>query len=120
MTLQPTGITLHQESRQLQISFDDEKTFNLPYEYLRVYSPSAEVKGHFPGEEILQVGKREVGIKDVSPSGSYAINIFFDDGHETGIYTWEYLHFLGLNQLKFWEAYLQKMGAAGESRDSNK
>jgi DUF971 family protein len=117
MTPQPTGITLHQQSRSLEISFADSSTFNLPYEYLRVHSPSAEVKGHAPGEEVLQVGKRNVGIKDVAPAGSYALQITFDDGHDTGIFSWEYLHELGSRQSEIWNAYLEKMTAAGESRE---
>jgi len=117
MAHQPTGITLHQESRLLEISFADDGAFSLPYEYLRVHSPSAEVKGHFPGEEILQVGKMNVGIKDVAPSGSYALQITFDDGHDSGIFTWEYLHELGSRQSEIWNAYLEKMAAAGESRE---
>lgn len=118
MAIQPTGITLHQESRLLEIAFADGATFNLPYELLRVYSPSAEVKGHGPGEEVLQVGKKNVGIKDVAPSGSYALQITFDDGHDSGIYSWEYLHRLGSQQAFLWNDYLQRMQAAGQSRES--
>lgn len=117
MAHQPSAITLHQESCLLEISFADAGIFSLPYEYLRVFSPSAEVKGHFPGEEILQVGKQNVGIKDVAPAGSYALQITFDDGHDSGIYTWEYLHELGARQAEMWNAYLQRMAAAGESRE---
>ncbi len=120
MALQPTGITLHQESCLLEISFADDERFSLPYEFLRVNSPSAEVKGHFPGEEVLQVGKKHVHIKDVAPSGSYALQITFDDGHDSGIYTWEYLHELGSHQAALWDAYLEKMAAAGESRESKR
>lgn len=118
MAIQPTGITLHQESRLLEITFAEGTTFNLPYELLRVYSPSAEVKGHGPGEEVLQVGKKNVGIKDVAPSGSYALQITFDDGHDSGIYSWEYLHRLGSQQAVLWNDYLQRMQAAGQSRES--
>lgn len=118
MAIQPTGITLHQESRLLEITFAEGTTFNLPYELLRVYSPSAEVKGHGPGEEVLQVGKKNVGIKDVAPSGSYALQITFDDGHNSGIYSWEYLHRLGSQQAVLWNDYLQRMQAAGQSRES--
>ncbi|MFA6121617.1 MAG: DUF971 domain-containing protein [Sideroxydans sp.] len=120
MSYQPTGITLHQESHLLEIGFTDGQTFNFPYEYLRVYSPSAEVKGHFPGEEVLQVGKKDVRIKDVAPSGSYALQITFDDGHDSGIYTWEYLHELGSRQSELWQDYLERMVAASASRETKR
>ncbi|MDH2917399.1 MAG: DUF971 domain-containing protein [Gallionella sp.] len=118
MSFQPTGITLHQESRLMEIGFADGQTFSFPYEYLRVYSPSADVKGHFPGEEVLQVGKKNVRIKDVAPSGSYALQITFDDGHDSGIYTWEYLHELGSRHAELWHEYLERMAAANASRES--
>ena len=113
----PTGITLHQKSRVLEIAFADGRTFRLPYEFLRVYSPSAEVRGHGPGQEVLQVGKREVGILALEPVGSYAVQPQFSDGHSTGIYSWEYLYELGENQDELWKDYLQKLGAAGATRD---
>jgi len=113
----PTGITLHQQSRVLEVSFDDGRTFRLPYEFLRVYSPSAEVRGHGPGQETLQTGKREVAIKDVEAVGHYAIRPMFSDGHNSGIYSWEYLYGLGARQTELWEEYLQRLAAAGASRD---
>jgi DUF971 family protein len=116
MTDQPTEITLHQQSRLLEIAFDDGARFKLPFEFLRVYSPSAEVRGHGPGQEVLQVGKSNVIINNVIPVGSYAIKIEFDDGHDTGLYSWEYLYDLGKNQDALWQDYLQRMAAAGASR----
>lgn len=112
----PTDIRLHQTSRVLEIAFDDGRSFRLPYEYLRVFSPSAEVRGHGPGQEVLQVGKREIEIRQVEPVGSYAIQPTFSDGHATGIYSWDYLYQLGLEQDTRWAAYLKQMEAAGESR----
>jgi DUF971 family protein len=113
----PTGITLHQKSRVLEIAFSDGRSFRLPYEYLRVYSPSAEVRGHGPGQEVLQVGKRAVEIRAVEPVGSYAMQPQFSDGHSTGIYSWDYLYELGENQEKYWSQYLEKLSAAGASRE---
>lgn len=112
----PTDIRLRQTSRVLEIAFDDGRSFRLPYEYLRVFSPSAEVRGHGPGQEVLQVGKREIEIRQVEPVGSYAIQPTFSDGHATGIYSWEYLYQLGLEQDTRWAAYLKQMEAAGASR----
>lgn len=112
----PTDIRLHQTSRVLEIKFDDGRSFRLPYEYLRVFSPSAEVRGHGPGQEVLQVGKREIEIRQVEPVGSYAIQPTFSDGHATGIYSWDYLYQLGLEQDTRWAAYLKQMEAAGASR----
>jgi DUF971 family protein len=117
MSEQPTEIKLHQQSRMLEITFDDGSTFQLPCEYLRVYSPSAEVAGHGPGQEVLQVGKKGVGITTLEPVGSYAVQINFDDGHDTGLYTWEYLYKLGKNQSALWQQYLDRMAAAGASRE---
>jgi DUF971 family protein len=114
----PTGITLHQKSRVLEIVFSDGRSFRLPYEFLRVYSPSAEVRGHGPGQEVLQVGKRAVEIRALEPVGSYAVQPTFSDGHSTGIYSWEYLHELGENQEKLWAQYLEKLAAAKASRDA--
>ena len=113
----PTGITLHQKSRVLEITFADGRVFRLPFEFLRVYSPSAEVRGHGPGQEVLQVGKREVDILSLEPVGSYAVQPQFSDGHHTGIYSWDYLYELGENQISLWEKYLQKLALAGASRE---
>ena len=113
----PTEITLHATSRVLEIAFDDGKVFKLPFEFLRVYSPSAEVRGHGPGEETLQLGKRDVTITQLDPVGHYAVQPQFSDGHNTGIYAWEYLYELGHNQQKLWSQYLDKLKAAGASRE---
>jgi DUF971 family protein len=113
----PTGITLHQKSRILEIAFSDGRTFRLPYEFLRVYSPSAEVRGHGPGQEVLQVGKRNVEIRGLEPVGSYAVQPQFSDGHNTGIYSWEYLYELGEDQERLWSQYLEKLKAANASRE---
>jgi DUF971 family protein len=112
----PTDIRLHQTSRVLEIAFDDGRSFRLPYEYLRVFSPSAEVRGHGPGQEVLQVGKREIEIRQVEPVGSYALQPTFSDGHATGIYSWDYLYQLGLEQDTRWAAYLKQLEAANASR----
>lgn len=117
MSEQPTEIKLHQQSRILEISFSDNACFQLPYEFLRVYSPSADVSGHGPGQEVLQVGKRQVGVTGAIPAGSYAMQINFDDGHETGLYAWEYLYNLGKNQALLWQDYLDRLESAGASRD---
>ena len=100
----------------MEIAFDDGRTFRLPYEYLRVFSPSAEVRGHGPGQEVLQFGKRDVEIRSLEPVGSYAVQPTFSDGHATGIYSWEYLYELGTEQDARWAAYLQHLEAAGKSR----
>ena len=113
----PTGITLHQKSRILEIAFSDGRTFRLPYELLRVYSPSAEVRGHGPGQEVLQVGKRHVEIRGLEPVGSYAVQPQFSDGHNTGIYSWDYLYELGEDQERLWSQYLEKLKAANASRE---
>ncbi|HEV3241220.1 MAG TPA: DUF971 domain-containing protein [Casimicrobiaceae bacterium] len=113
----PTEIKLHQASRAMELSFADGTSFRMPYEYLRVYSPSAEVRGHGPGQETLQIGKREVTITDVEAVGHYAIRPKFSDGHETGIYSWEYLYDLGVRQQELWERYLGRLAGAGASRD---
>lgn len=114
---QPTGITLHQASRVLEIAFEDGKSFRLPCEFLRVYSPSAEVRGHGPGQEVLQAGKRAVEIRRVEPVGSYAVQLVFSDGHDTGIYSWDYLYDLGENQQRLWDEYLRRLAEAGAQRD---
>jgi len=113
----PTEIKLHQKSRVLEIAFADGRSFRLPYEYLRVYSPSAEVRGHGPGQEVLQTGKRAVEIRNLEPVGSYAVQPQFSDGHGTGIYSWEYLYELGEKQEQWWADYLTKLEKAGASRD---
>ena len=115
----PTEIKLHQGSRVMELSFADGTVFRLPYEYLRVYSPSAEVRGHGPGQETLQTGKREVTITDVEAVGHYAIRPKFSDGHDTGIYSWDYLHDLGVRQDALWQQYLGRMASAGASRDAD-
>ena len=113
----PTDITLHQKSGVLDVAFDDGKRFSLPVEYLRVHSPSAEVRGHGPGQEVLQAGKRQVGVAAIEPVGVYAVKLVFTDGHDTGIYSWEYLYDLGERQESNWKAYLARLQAAGKSRD---
>ncbi|UCC56295.1 MAG: DUF971 domain-containing protein [Gammaproteobacteria bacterium] len=115
-TPKPTEISLHQKSRVLEISFADGAHFRLPYEFLRVYSPSAEVQGHGPGQGVLQVGKEDVNITRVDPVGNYAIQPHFDDGHDTGIYSWETLYEFGKNQEAYWNEYLEKLEAAGHQR----
>ena len=114
---QPTEIKLHQASRVLEIAFANGRHFRLPYEFLRVHSPSAEVRGHGPGQETLQVGKRDVTIRTVEPVGHYALRPAFSDGHDTGIYSWEYLYELGERQDEMWRRYLERLDAAGASRD---
>jgi len=116
-TPQPTQIKLHQASRVLEIAFANGRHFRLPYEFLRVYSPSAEVRGHGPGQETLQAGKRDVTIDSVEPVGHYALRPTFSDGHATGIYSWDYLYELGERQDEMWRRYLERLGAAGASRD---
>jgi len=113
----PTEINLHQVSRILDIAFDDGRRFELPVEYLRVYSPSAEVRGHGPGQETLQVGKREVNIQAIEPVGMYAVKFVFSDGHDTGIYSWEYLYELGTKRDANWKSYLARLEQAGKLRD---
>ena len=112
----PVEIKLHQRSRILELHFDDDMQCHLSCEYLRVYSPSAEVRGHGPGQEVLQVGKEDVGIEQIIPSGNYAVKIIFDDGHDSGIYTWTYLHELGVNYEPYWQDYLNRLSQAGHMR----
>lgn len=112
----PTDINLHQQSRILEVAFDDGSHFELPCEYLRVYSPSAEVQGHGPGQEVLQLGKEDVNITAIEPVGNYAIQLEFDDGHNTGIYSWETLYLLGRNQEEMWANYLERLEKAGHKR----
>lgn len=116
-TPMPTEIKLHQKSRMLEIAFSDGQRFELPCEFLRVYSPSAEVRGHGAGQEVLQVGKKEVEISDVQPVGSYAVQLVFSDGHDSGLYSWDYLHDLGVNQEALWQRYLERMNEAGARRE---
>ncbi len=117
---QPTGLTVRKQSRILEIEFDDGSAFSLPFELLRVYSPSAEVRGHGPGQETLQTGQRHVDIAAVEPVGNYAIKPAFSDGHDSGIFSWEYLHHLGTNQEALWEDYLRRLEAAGFTRESGR
>jgi DUF971 family protein len=117
-TPSPTDIVLHTTSRVLEIAFDDGARFRLPFEFLRVYSPSADVRGHGPGQETLQVGKRNVTIDELQPVGHYAIQPTFSDGHDSGIYAWDYLYELGTQQERLWGEYLQRLEAAGASRDT--
>ena len=114
----PTEITLHQQSNRLEIAFDDGSRFQLPVEFLRVYSPSAEVRGHGKGQETLQTGKREVTITALEPVGSYGIRPTFSDGHDSGIFSWDVLHYLGANQDALWADYLARLAAAGASREA--
>ena len=116
-TPRPIEIKLHKQSRLLEISFADGRTFQFSCEFLRVYSPSAEVSGHGPGQEILQTGKQEVNINNIDPVGSYAIQINFSDGHNTGLYSWDLLYGYGMNQNDMWQHYLRRMDEAGASRE---
>ena len=114
---QPTEIKLHRKSKVLELAFSDGRTFRLPCEYLRVHSPSAEVRGHGPGQETLQFGKRDVEITDIEPVGHYAIQLTFSDGHDTGIYSWDLLYGYGEKQDAMWASYLKRLEEAGQSRD---
>jgi len=113
----PEALTLHGQSRVLEIGFSDGKTFRIPFELMRVYSPSAEVQGHGPGQETLQTGKREVDIIDLVQVGNYAVQPTFSDGHNTGIFSWDYLYHLGLNEAQLWTQYNERLQAAGMQRD---
>lgn len=113
----PTDIVLHRESRKLEIAFDDGSRFELPCEFLRVHSPSAEVQGHGPSQRVLQTGKKMVNINAIEPVGRYGVKLVFDDGHDTGIYSWKTLYDLGANQEAFWEQYLSELEEAGASRE---
>jgi len=114
----PTEISVRSASRLLEVAFSDGRRFSFPFEYLRVFSPSAEVRGHGPGQEKLQVGKRNVTILGLEPVGHYAVQPSFSDGHDTGLYSWDYLYELGLHQDAFWEDYLRRLADAGASRDA--
>jgi DUF971 family protein len=114
----PQDITVHNASRVLEVAFSDGKSFRIPFELMRVYSPSAEVQGHGPGQETLQTGKRDVGIVALESVGNYAVQPTFSDGHESGIYAWDYLYFLGSQQEELWNDYQQRLQAAGVDRDA--
>jgi DUF971 family protein len=116
-TPRPIEIKLHQKSRLLEIGFDDGKTFALSCEYLRVYSPSAEVRGHGPGQEVLQEGKKEVEITAIEPVGNYAVKLVFSDGHDTGLYSWDYLYHLGEDQPRLWQRYVERLAMEGLHRE---
>jgi len=113
----PENITVHSASHVLEVSFTDGRTFRIPFELMRVYSPSAEVAGHGPGQEVLQTGKRDVTLSGLEPVGNYAIQPAFSDGHDSGIYSWDYLYFLGSQQDKLWADYTARLTAAGVDRD---
>ena len=117
-TPQPTSITVHQQSRVLEVGFADGTQFKIPFELMRVYSPSAEVQGHGPGQEVLQTGKREVGLTALEPIGNYAVQPTFSDGHDTGIYSWDYLYFLGSQQDDLWRKYEGRLAQADMTRDA--
>ena len=114
--MKPTAINLHKVSRLLELGFEDGTTFKLPLEYLRVYSPSAEVQGHGPGQEVLQIGKEDVNVDSIEPVGHYAIKLVFDDNHDSGIYSWDYLYELGVTYDERWKDYLDRLEAGGHKR----
>jgi DUF971 family protein len=114
----PTALTLHQQSRVLEVSYDDGQRFRIPFELMRVYSPSAEVQGHGPGQEVLQTGKRDVGIEALEPVGHYAVQPLFSDGHNSGIFSWDYLYRLGSQHDQLWADYEARLAAAGVARDA--
>ena len=114
----PTALTVHSKSRLLEVSFSDGAEFNIPFELMRVYSPSAEVQGHGPGQEVLQTGKREVAVVELEPIGNYAVKPVFSDGHESGIFSWDYLYYLGSQQARLWDDYNRRLEAAGALRDA--
>ncbi|MBX9612993.1 MAG: DUF971 domain-containing protein [Burkholderiales bacterium] len=114
----PQSLTVHSQSRVLEIAFSDGASFRIPFELMRVYSPSAEVQGHGPGQEVLQTGKREVDLAALDPVGNYAVQPRFSDGHDTGIFSWDYLYFLGSQQDRLWADYTARLEAAGVARDA--
>ena len=114
----PTALTVHSQSRILEVAFSDGAAFKIPFELMRVYSPSAEVQGHGPGQEVLQTGKREVGVVELEPIGNYAVKPVFSDGHKTGIFSWDYLYHLGADQDQLWAEYKRRLQAAGANRDA--
>jgi DUF971 family protein len=113
----PTNVIVHETSKVLELAYENGKNYRLPFEFLRVYSPSAEVRGHGPGQEVLQTGKREVAIVNLEPVGHYALKPTFSDGHDSGLYSWEYLHDLCEHQDELWKDYLQRLESAGANRD---
>lgn len=117
-TPQPTAITVHESSRVLEVGFSDGRAFRIPFELMRVYSPSAEVQGHGPGQEVLQTGKREVGLISLAPIGNYAVQPTFSDGHDSGIFSWDYLYWLGVEQAVLWAKYEKRLTEAGADRDA--
>lgn len=114
--MKPTQIHLHQRSRILEVTFEDDSNFKLPVEYLRVYSPSAEVQGHGPGQEVLQIGKEDVNIERIEPIGHYAVRLVFDDNHDSGLYSWDYLYELGVTYDDRWQDYLDRLAVGGHKR----
>ncbi len=118
MDIHPTELKLHQASRILEVAFEDGKRFKLPCEYLRVFSPSAEVRGHSPSQAVLVTGKEQVNITEIEPVGNYAVRLVFDDGHSTGLYSWDVLHTLGSHQEKNWQDYLHRLSKAGYQRQA--
>ena len=114
----PTALTVHNQSRLLEIAFSDGARFKIPFELMRIYSPSAEVQGHGPGQEVLQTGKREVNVVELEPIGNYAVKPVFSDGHESGLFTWDLLYHLGANQNSLWDEYNRRLLAAGVGRDA--
>ncbi len=116
-TPQPTALTVHGRSRVLEVGFANGETFRIPFELMRVYSPSAEVQGHGPGQEVLQTGKRSVELTALEPVGNYAVQPHFSDGHDSGIFSWDYLYFLGSQQAELWQQYEERLAKAGASRD---
>lgn len=114
----PESLTVHGQTKVLEIGFSDGAQFRIPFELMRVYSPSAEVQGHGPGQEVLQTGKRDVTIAEIEPVGNYAVKPTFSDGHDSGLFTWEYLYFLGDQQEALWRQYEDRLQAAGVSRDA--
>lgn len=114
----PVALTAHGQSRVLEVAFSDGASFRIPFELMRVYSPSAEVQGHGPGQEVLQTGKREVGLVSLAPVGNYAVQPTFTDGHDSGIFSWDYLYFLGSQQSQLWADYERRLAEAGVSRDA--
>ncbi|HKX44127.1 MAG TPA: DUF971 domain-containing protein [Burkholderiaceae bacterium] len=117
-TPQPVAITVHQQSRVLEVGFSDGRTFRIPFELMRVYSPSAEVQGHGPGQEVLQTGKRDVVLNGLEPIGNYAVQPTFSDGHDSGIYSWDYLYHLGEHEQDLWRRYEERLREAGAERDA--
>ncbi|MGH8603511.1 MAG: gamma-butyrobetaine hydroxylase-like domain-containing protein [Gammaproteobacteria bacterium] len=114
----PTALTVHSQSRILEVAFSDGAEFRIPFELMRIYSPSAEVQGHGPGQEILQTGKRDVDVVELEPIGNYAVKPVFSDGHDTGIFSWDYLYYLGSEQSRLWDDYNRRLQAAGVERDA--